>query len=375
MMSGDKQNQKAGDNSQLVQVGAINIINGVSEEKVRQIFKESFEIACKEYTMDAQFLANERVQHFEESLVPKLMTIEEKLNVFADPSFQLLLKQAQISAAASERNADYDMLSELLVCRIEKGQSRKTRAGISRAVEIIYEIDDDALCALTVSYAVRTLTPSHGLCREGVEALANLFEKLMYMELPSGRDWIEHLDILDTVRINSIGSFNKLEEYCPIRLEGYSNAGIEVGSENHKKALELLSSINISPSILVTNELYPNYIKLPVVSKKYIRDNYKISRSVTNNDGSTTVSCTEISEKEIAVFDSIWELYTKDEVANQKSVAAFMEMWNSYPSLQKLRIWWNALPCSFDITHVGRVLANTNARRCDKTIPELPLAT
>lgn len=52
-----------------------------------------------------------------------------------------------------------------------------------------------------------------------------------------------------------------------------------------------------------------------------------------------------------------------------------MKEWDSYPSLKNLRVWWDNLSLAFDITHVGTVLAHTNARRCDNTIPELPLVT
>ena len=156
---------------------------------------------------------NERVQQLEESLFPKLQQIEGALNAFADPSFQILLTSAQRTAAATERENDYDMLSELLVCRITKGQARKNRVGISRAIEIIDKIDDEALCALTVTYVVLRTAPTSASCKEGLKVLADLFEKLIYMELPSGTAWIEHLDILDAVRINPVGSFKSTVDY------------------------------------------------------------------------------------------------------------------------------------------------------------------
>ena len=50
-----------------------------------------------------------------------------------------------------------------------------------------------------------------------------------------------------------------------------------------------------------------------------------------------------------------------------------MDLWDSYPALNKLHHWWDGLSNAFTITHVGTVLAHTNARRCDNSIPELPL--
>lgn len=373
MMIGDKQSQKAGDNSQLTQAGTINIYNGIDEKRAREICAETYAVARKDFTADAYACANERVQKFEDLLLPKMQQIEGALSAFADPSFQFLLTSAQRTAAATERDTDYEMLSELLTCRITKGQARKNRAGISRAVEVIDKVDDDALCALTVVHAVNKVMPRSGSCKVGLQVLANLFEKLIYMELPLGTDWIDHLDILDTVRINSIGSFKKLSEYYPERLSGYSCAGICINSEAYTNAIKLLKDIELNSSCLVQNELLEGYVRLPVVTKGEI-NNLAITRNTMVN-GKLSIVSTPIDEKEVAALKAIWDMYSTDTESTQLAKSAFISMWDSYPSLKQLHVWWDSLPLVFDITHVGTVLAHTNARRCDKSLPELPLAT
>lgn len=373
MMIGDKQAQKAGDNSQLMQAGTINIYNGIDEKRAREICAETYAVARRDFTAEAYACANERVQQLEDSLLPKMQQIEGALSAFADPSFQLLLASAQRTAAATERDTDYDMLSELLVCRITKGQVRKNRAGISRAVEIIDKIDDDALCALTVVHAVNKVMPLSGSCKSGLKVLADLFEKLIYMELPLGTDWIDHLDILDTVRINFANSFKKIADYYPARLSGYSAAGIRIDSENHKNALSILSEAGLYSSFLVPNELLDGYVKLPIARKEEIK-NLTITQNFVVN-GNLIHQENRVNEKEIEALEAVWNLYNTDAEVKKVAVSAFMDEWDSYPSLKKLHIWWNSLPFAFDITHVGTVLAHTNARRCDKTMPELPLST
>ena len=373
-MIGDKQAQKTGDNSQLVQAGTINITyNGIDENRVREICAETYAVARRDFTTDAYACANERVQRFEDSLLPKILEIEGALSAFSDPSFQFLLTSAQRTAAATERNADYDMLSELLMCRITKGFARKNRAGISRAVEIVDKIDDDALCALTVVHTVNKLMPSSGSCKAGLKNLADLFEKLIYMELPTGADWIDHLDILDAVRINSAGSFKKMAEYYPNKMSGYSSAGIRIGSEEHKSAMKLLSEADLNSSVLVPNELLDGYVRLPVVAKARIKDLTITQNTVVN--GKLINQSRPITEKEISVLESVWDLYSTDAETKRVATSAFMSEWDSYPSLKQLHVWWDNITLAFEITHVGTVLAHTNARRCDKTIPELPLAT
>ncbi len=373
IMSDNKQSQKAGDNSQLVQAGTVQIFNGIDEKRAREICAETYEIARRDFTADAYACANKRVQQFEESLFSRISKLEGALNSFADPAFQFLLTSAQKTAAASERDADYDMLAELLVCRIEKGQSRKTRTGISKAVEIVDKIDDDALCALTVIHTVKQILPSAGFCKAGIKILADTFEKLIYMELPTGIDWIEHLDILDAVRINNVNQFKKIDVLYPESLDGYSLAGIEIGSDNYKKALELLASVNLGSSTLVTNELLENYVRLPISNKIKIKDARIIYNTEVN--GVVDSSPKPLNEKEIEILEAVWDLYTKDVNANTNAKRAFMKEWDNHPSLNKLHSWWDKIPYAIDITYVGTVLARTNARRCDKNIPELPITT
>ena len=93
--------------------------------------------------LNAYELAIKRVSMFEELLMNKLQKVDVMLEAFRDPSFQFLLVEAQKRAAASDREVDLEMLTELLVHRVEKKDDRKIKASISRAVEIVDQIDDD----------------------------------------------------------------------------------------------------------------------------------------------------------------------------------------------------------------------------------------
>lgn len=370
-MIGDKQTQKAGDNSQQVQVSQVNIYNGIGEDRVREICAETYAVARRDFTKDAYACANQRVEQFESVLLPKMQRIEGAFNKFADPSFQILLTNAQRAAAATERNADYDMLAELLVCRITKGESRKNYTGISKAIEIVDKVDDDALCALTVVHAVNTLAPETGNFNHGLEVLDMLFNKLMYTELPEGDAWIEHLDILDAVRIEPVIHFKKMEDFYPQMLEGYSTAGIRIGSEEYKKAIEVLEKVGLDQDNLVPNKLIKGYVRLELVNKKAI-NNVLLIQSGTNSENIVeTPICAD--EKIIEALYIVWNLYEKDEEILNKVRSEFMIQLDRYPALNKLHQWWNKLPRAFTITRVGTALAHTNARRCDSTIPELPL--
>ena len=131
-MDVNKQSQQAGEGSQLVQAGTIVINQGVSEERVRTVFNEMVPRALEEYTKEAYTKANERITNWENSVLPRVNEVKGMLEAFADPAFQQVLRKAQQSAAVTDEKADYDLLTELLVCHVEKGDSRKNCNGVQR---------------------------------------------------------------------------------------------------------------------------------------------------------------------------------------------------------------------------------------------------
>ena len=362
-----KQIQKAGDGAQQVQAETINVYNGITEARAREIFSEMNDIARQSYTQDAYELAWKRVGMFEELLMQKVEKVNGMLEAFADPSFQFLLTEAQKRAAASDRDADIEMLTELLVHRVEKKSERKIKASISKAVEIVDQIDDDALCALTMLHVVNIYTPVTGEITEGLSVLNALWESVYYMELPSDNEWAQHLDILDAVRVSSIGTFKKIRDIFAEKLSGYVCVGIPKESDKYKTALELLKKVNLNQSILTDNELMDGYVRLRTKNQCDL-----INCSVTESDmfGNPIIE-RKISDVEIDTINQIFDLYESDSSKKQQVKNEFIKLWDSYEYLVKVSNWWDALPHSISITPIGTVLAHANAQRYNKKIPKI----
>jgi len=104
----DKQIQEAGDNSKQLQAKNMIVNFGIDEKRAREIYQEMNEQVRSDYTKEALTTANSRITEFENRLLPKMEAIDGALEAFADPSFQLLLVEAQKTAASTERPADYD---------------------------------------------------------------------------------------------------------------------------------------------------------------------------------------------------------------------------------------------------------------------------
>ena len=287
--------------------------------------------------------------------------MEGLLEAFADPAFQILLGEAQKRAAATERECDYNLLSELLVAHVQKGQNRTQKAGINRAVEIVSDIDSQALCALTVSHAVLAFSPVTGVTYDGLKVLDGLFNKLIYDELPSGKSWLDHLDVLGAIRWSTIGNMKKFREYYTSRLDGYSCAGIKRSSDDYQKAVDILAKANISSKLLVDNECLDGYVRLNLNSKRSIP-------TLAFFLDSQPIPLTSV---QIDAVNNVWNLYTKEVQAKQDARDNFMKLLSSFDELVELEQWWDKIPGTFHVSQVGCVLAHTNAKRCDPRIPDL----
>lgn len=363
-----RQNQTGGDESTNVQAGTLIVNVGIDEKRAREICQEMSLQLRDQYSQEALKIANDRVEQFENRLMPKMEEVSGALGAFADPGFQLLLAEAQKTAAATERPVDYDLLSELLVHRFQKGNNRVIRAGISRAVEIVDEISDEALLGLTAAHAVSTLAPLTGDIIQGLNVLDDLYGKLLYGKLPEGREWLDHLDVLDAVRISSFGEMKKIQQYYPERLAGYVDVGIQKNSDNYGKALDLLNSNNLPHDILVDHALNNGFFRVSVPQREAISSLVLHQRFPGS---SIIVKSTPLSQVQIDAINQIYDLYSHDGNLKSEIVRAFIQEWDKRVSLKLVRQWWDGIPSAFQITSVGKVLAHSNAQRCDKSLPPL----
>lgn len=364
-----KQSQKGGDQSTNFQAGQMVVNVGIDEKRAREICHEMHLQLRRDYTVEAFDIAIARVTMLEEYLMSKMALFDGSLKAFEDPSFQLLLAAAQKTAASTERPADYDLLSELLVHRFEKGDSRIARAGISLAVDIVDKISDESLLGLTVAHAVTSIQPTSGDISQGLDDLNDLFGKILYGKLPTGNEWLDHLDILNTIRLSSFGTLSKVEQHYPEILSGYIDVGIEKSSQNHRKAMEILDANGLPGDLLVDHSLNPNYLRIAVPNKKQINSLSLIEQVLP--DGLIAAGPVRLTKNKIKAINSIYKLYSKNATLKQRNITSFIKEWDNRPNLKVLRNWWDNMPFAFTITSVGKVLAHANAQRCDKNLPPI----
>ena len=362
-MKNSRQTQEAGDRSTQFQASTINYYSGIDEQRAREICEECYDLAKNNFTAEAIQIANERVANLEEKLLERFAKTPSMFGAFADPSFQFLLSEAQKTAAKTDREVDYCLLTELLTYRVESSSDKPKCTGISKAVEIVDQISDEALQALTIIYVITQYLPVSGEPHEGIEVLGELYASLLYSELPKGNDWLDHLDILNTIRVSSLGTMGKLVELYSEALEGYIVGGFKKESEELNEVINLLNECALPLDALVEHAYNKDYVRLNVPNKMTLDD------WVLVDFAGKRISLTS-QQKETLI--TVYDMSSANKEILDENRQAFMAEWDSSDSLKIIREWWDGIEKSFEITSVGRALAHANAQRCNSAMPPLP---
>jgi hypothetical protein len=344
----DRQSQQGGDGAQMVQVAGDLIQRGLSlAEAIAVADLQARRVVSEEFAK-GDALAMSRIEVLNEKVIRALDGIE-RLTAFADPAFQVSLKRAQIGAACSEEESDYEILAQLLTDRVVRGDERQVRAGLDAAIGIVDRIDVSALAGLTVLQAAMQFRPIAGPLVVGLGTMDRLHGQLITSDLPTGSDWLDHLDILDAVRASQIGSLKRFEQFYPEFMPGYVAPGIEANSEAETAALAALEPVR--PHIpIVDHELKPGFRRIAYCDLELFEVALKAA-------GAPEADVTAA----VGIARDAYGLGQQDAAL----IDGFMAELDKFPHLKLLHEWWNGISFGVQVTAVGKVLARANANRCD----------
>ncbi len=363
------QKQVAGDGAQQNQAGRDIIINnnGVSIADVQSICTDISRRICQESLLQATAIASQRINIMNEILFKHVAEDYEFKKAFSDPRFQYLLQDTQRAAASTERLEDFELLAELLSCHVKKND-RKVQTSVHHAIKIVDEIDNDALCALTTAqYFMRGIyDPFLFDVSKQLSKLDKLYASVLYCDLPLGIQWLDHLDNLGAIRIMPFSKNSKASDLYQTALNGIICVGLKDGSPQYMQAIDQLKNNNLPLNFLQPHPYLDGYFCLSVASSRTIDDFLPVSLP-----GSALSESLKGHIK--SVLQDIFASYQNDTLLLQQVKEKFDNDIKKYNTLQGISKWWMQIPCAFNITSVGSVLAYTNAKRCDPRVPEIPL--
>lgn len=345
----------------------INNITGITEERCRDIFDEKLPVALRDYSAEAEFVAKDRAFKFRQKLVPRLGEEENGFASFIDPSFQFLLIEAQKAAASTDREADYDVLSELLANRVKVGTDRQLYLGINKAVSVLPFVSDDQLAGMTIRFCIAKIYSKSNNIIGGLSVLDDCYGKILgKTELPEGNNWLDSLEAGGLVKDLGLPlhSFKKSRDIFFETFNSYTITGIQKNSERYRQALDLLKGVGLPESMLIEHELNSDYVRLIAIDVDSI-DALQLNRQLENG----AILSIPLNDNQKDVLKSIMALYEGEMNLKEDFKNRFISKVREYPNLMKVMDWWDTNTTFFELTIVGKILANANANKCDARIP------
>jgi hypothetical protein len=331
--------------------GPAIVVGGVTEERALEIAKRTSRAVIEQYTSEAAKTAQERIALLDQRIVERLVSLD-RLDTLADPGFQRFLARSQQGAAVSDTPADIDTLVGLLEFRATEGGDRVTRTSIDQASEMVDRIDGAALAAITAIHLLTSFGPSSGYLDQGLQAMGDMFSKLLPVALPTGHKWLDHVDSLGAARINEIGSLKKLEEvWAGSRMIGYVSPGIAHDSAAVRQITFGSTGFTLP---LVPHELRPERFRVASPAPFLLRSHLLAFPGVSSDEANAFLA--EL-RNDFGFGD-----------VDRGIVGALGERADAHSTrLAELRAWWNSIPYSVSLTDAGSMLARANARRSDKS--------
>lgn len=344
--------QAAGNHSTQIQAQTVLIVDN---EKAHEIWdSQQARALAGAYTDEARALGQARAGRLGDRVIDQF-TREQLLSVFQEPDFQALLTKAQIGAAQTDDEVDHSVLASMLADRARKGNVRKRRIGLDRAIEVADKIDLQALKALTCIFIFSRTYPSGGFIKSGLASNDALYELILKdEELPPGPQFMDHLDLLNLARVNTLATFHGFEVFWIPRVSGWYAAG-------RMKADPLVDDIwqgfarrglvHGSDIFLTVHELDSDRFRLPYGSPEALRTSLlNLNRY---SDGQVDAICAYAMES-----------FGLDDSGDPALKPILLDMIDATPTMGKFRRWFEALPHSFTFTAAGTIMARAYAEHC-----------
>lgn len=188
--------------------------------------------------------------------------------------------------------------------------------------------------------------------------------------LPINSEWLDNVEILGVVRVNSLTTLKRFEEILSEKLEGYCLTGIQKDTQRYNEIIETLEKNNIPTGILVDHVLNQNYVRINVVDLERIDSISIIKGKII--DGKQVFTEEYLTQNQKQILKDIYNETLRDKSRTNHIKEQLVLKIKEYPSLNTVMEWWNNnLSPAVSLNSVGNVIAHTNAKRLRDDIPDM----
>lgn len=241
-----------------------------------------------------------------------------------------------------------------MIERLKRDGDKNTCLNLKFAARVVPDLDDNSLLGLTIYYAL------YHLCAEGnnlsnvMLALENLYERLLFKELPKTFEWVDALNTLGCVRILRYSKPINYFDIFRLTYDGLSSVGIENNSPAYDKAVKLMADNGIPATFLVPNEFCEGYSRINLSSQRQL-----------DVDSSTK----SLSAEQKDTIRSIFNLYNHDKQFENEIKSRIDDELSKRKNIKIISDWIMTWPYSFELSGVGIAIANIKANLLSPDVP------
>ena len=192
--------QRTGNKSLGTNVGVQNVYNGISPEKAVEITNKLFIDNFPKLQEYAKEVINKRIDDLQEKVFKRLegnKTIN--YNAFADPDMQYAYYEAQKNYARFGTADMLNILSELIVSRVENNENEYFKRVMDSAISIVGQLTKSQIDYLTVTFLLKHV--NFGFVNN-IDTLKKLFDEILTSFSPICQSGFSMLLSLGCLEIN-----------------------------------------------------------------------------------------------------------------------------------------------------------------------------
>lgn len=193
-------NQAADNNAPVIQNSQITTNNfGIDSQTLQLMFAMSEDKIKAEFDLKLE----NRMSKLRQEVNDKLSNNNIVLSNTVDPNIIAFYKKLHFQAACSSSDLDIDLLSELMVKRLEIKDNREDALAIEKTAEIINYVKEEELVALCIYFFMFYVdfNKSDSFENDFENLLKKIKETKGKCNLPTDRRWTENLGALNVIRI------------------------------------------------------------------------------------------------------------------------------------------------------------------------------